>query len=54
MKAVRANLAVGIAKLLGVPVKVREEFHRPDWSVATDVAGQPINSGLTGVKGSPV
>ena len=54
MKAVRANLAVAIAKLLGVPVRVREDFHRPRRLVALDVGVQPINSGLTGVQGSPV
>jgi hypothetical protein len=44
MKAIRASLAVTIAKLLGVPVKVREDFHRPEWLVSPNVAGQPIGS----------
>jgi hypothetical protein len=45
MKALRANLAVAIAKLLGVPVKVREDFHRPEW-LGLDVGLEPIDAGL--------
>ena len=52
MKTLRANLAVAVAKLLGVPVKVREDFHRPEWLVTLDVGGQPINAGLPSVCGS--
>lgn len=50
MKTLRANLAVAIAKLLGVPVKVREDFHRPEWLVAFNVAGQPSGSRALGVE----
>ena len=42
---IRATLALGFADLLGVRVKVREDYHRPEWSVAADVSGQPVNAG---------
>jgi hypothetical protein len=41
---IRATMAVSFAGLLGVPVKVREDYLRPEWLVALDVAGQPFNS----------
>jgi hypothetical protein len=48
MRALRASLAVAVAKLLGVPVKVREDFHRPEWLVTLDIAGEPVNARLSG------
>lgn len=45
---IRASIAVAFANMLGVPVKVREDYHRPEWLVALDVSGEPVDAGLFG------
>ena len=52
MKNLRAAIAVAFAKLIGVNVKVREDFFRPDW-LGENVGPQPSHTGGLGVDGCP-
>jgi hypothetical protein len=54
MMDIRATIAVAFADLLGVPVKVREDYHRPDWSVSLDITGEPCGASGIGIHGRPI